>query len=110
MSDKRTDRLGSLDAGRAELQSLPPDAQALYRRLLDEGAAWRAETPELARVGERLRERAQQLTLQHEQQPRSGTATGPRVRPQTAQRRRSISLPLGARGDLPMPQTLTRRI
>ncbi len=103
MSDKRTDRR---DAGGDDLPTLPPDAQALYHRLLDEGAAWRAATPDLARVGARLRERAQQLTLQRQQPPQTDTA----VRPRTVRRRRSISLPRGATGEAPMPHTLTRRV
>jgi hypothetical protein len=106
MSDERTERR---DASGDDLHTLPPDARALYHHLLHEGAAWRATTPELPRVGERLRERAQQLTLQHQRQPQTDTAIPPRTVRRPTDRRRSISLPLIETGDAPMPQTFARR-
>src|SRR5579884_2204761 len=102
MSDERTDRR---DAG-DELEGLPVDVRALARRLADEGAAWRAATPALERVGERLRERAERLTLLHQRQSLlDDTAMLSRA----ARRRRPLSLPLGATGDIPMPHTFARR-
>jgi len=110
MSDERSERR---DAGGDDLHTLPPDAQALYQHLLHEGVAWRAATPELTRVGQHLRERAQQLTVQYQHQPQTDTAIPPgtvrRPAPRPTDRRRSISPPLVETGDVPMPQTFARR-
>jgi hypothetical protein len=52
------------DGSADDAGALSQNARAVYHRLLDEGAAWRT-TPELARIGAQLRERANQLTLEH---------------------------------------------
>ncbi len=53
--------------------------QALYQRLLDDGASWRT-TPELAHIGERLREHAQGLTHLQERYSESATVDSPLAR------------------------------
>jgi hypothetical protein len=68
------------DTNADEADALPPNAHALYHCLLDDGAAWRT-TPELERVGARLRERVALLTL--EQSERSEPVAPSRA---TAQR------------------------
>ena len=60
------------DANADDLHTLPTQTQALYQRLLGDGASWRT-TPELSDIGERLRERAQGLTLLQVRQSESAT-------------------------------------
>jgi hypothetical protein len=55
------------DTNPDDTDALPSNAHALYRRLLDDGAAWRTR-PELARLGAQLRERANAFTLQQSEQ------------------------------------------
>ena len=60
------------DANADDLHTLPTQTQALYQRLLGDGASWRT-MPELSDIGERLRERAQGLTLLQVRQSESAT-------------------------------------
>lgn len=88
MSDRMSDqRTGRDNAHGDELHSLPPDAQGIYRQLEREGAAWRAQTRELEGVGQRLHERAQQLTRDHYQSQMGAT-----TRPASAYRTRAIDV------------------
>jgi hypothetical protein len=49
-----------------ESEGLTPDEQALYRRLEADGAAWRAGSHGVERLGALLRQRAQTLSASHE--------------------------------------------
>ena len=80
MPDERTNH-HQHDVHTDDLNALPPAVQALSQRLEAEGAAWRA-TPHVAHVGERLRERAEQLT--HSQQPPVDPAHAQLPYPRTA--------------------------
>lgn len=82
------DRIDRNDLGGDDSQDLPPDMQAIYQRIREDGAAWRT-SPDLARVGERLRESARQLALQ--QSP--------------VQRDTDPERPRATRGDILMPHT-----
>jgi hypothetical protein len=94
--DFSTSAHGNPDAD--DLRALPPHAHALYQRLLDDGATWRA-TPELGRISERLRERAGRLTVSQQEASRPVVTAPPPARTH----RRSSGPISGSGGSAPRP-------
>lgn len=89
------------DTNLDDADALAPDAHALYHRLLDDGGVWRG-TPELASIGERLRERAALLTLEQSEQAK------PVAAPSRLTTRRPLSSPAY---EAPFrPRALPRRV